>query len=128
MLFLIIALVISAAWPLYVYVNTPKISMAVAHEEVSAWEYDWARPIYYYLNFPLFAGAWIILLATYFIKPFSQTQSCALFQLLFSIDLVSGHAGFALHHSFKKRAIPDAGRHSHVHDDRIACSFGLPAV
>ena len=74
LLFIVIAFVISAAWPLYVYINIPKASMAVAHEEVGAWKYDWARPIYYYLNFPLFAGAWIILLVAYFIKPFSKPR------------------------------------------------------
>lgn len=73
-IFFIIALAVSSAWPLYVYLNSPEISAAVAKEEVSAWSYDFARPVYYYLNFPIYTGIWILFFAAYFIRPFSKPR------------------------------------------------------
>jgi 4-amino-4-deoxy-L-arabinose transferase-like glycosyltransferase len=83
--FIAIAVIISSAWPIYVYLNSPEIGLAVAREEVSAWDYDWARPFYYYFNFPLFTGVWIILLAAYFIKPFAKPRVHPFFNYYFPL-------------------------------------------
>jgi len=82
---LIIAIVISGAWPLYVYLNAPKISVAVANEEISAWKYDCVQPVYYYLNFPFFAGAWVVMFAAYFIRPFAKIRVQPIFDYVFPL-------------------------------------------
>jgi 4-amino-4-deoxy-L-arabinose transferase-like glycosyltransferase len=73
-IFILIAVAIGGAWPMYVYLKTPDISAAVAREEVSAWSYDYARPFHYYLNFPIYAGIWILFFAAYFIPPFAKPR------------------------------------------------------
>lgn len=85
LVFIVIALVISGVWPIYVYLKAPEISLSVAREETSAWQYDWARPFYYYLNFPLFAGVWIVLLTAYFIKPFAKPRVQPFFNYYFPL-------------------------------------------
>jgi 4-amino-4-deoxy-L-arabinose transferase-like glycosyltransferase len=84
-LFIAIAVIISVAWPLYVYLKSPELSLVVGKEEVSAWDYDWARPFYYYLNFPMFTGVWIILFMAYFIRPFAKPRVEPFFNYYFPL-------------------------------------------
>lgn len=59
---ILVVIVISAAWPLYLHFKIPDLSQKIAVEEASAWIEKHNRPVWYYLHFPLFTGIWTILL------------------------------------------------------------------
>ena len=54
----LIALVISSAWPLYIYFKHPDFSEHVAQKESTAWIHRHTKPFYYYWSFPMPSGIW----------------------------------------------------------------------
>ena len=68
-LFLIILVIVSFWWPVYVYFNKAEIGMAVMKTEATAWASRHVRPFYFYFHFPVYIGIWTIpLLASFFWK------------------------------------------------------------
>ncbi len=56
----IICLVISFWWPLYIMLFHPEAAMATADKESSSWLDRNVRPFYYYWQFPAEAGIWCV--------------------------------------------------------------------
>ncbi|UII29655.1 glycosyltransferase family 39 protein [Fulvivirga ulvae] len=89
-------LLISAAWPLYLYLKIPDIATQIAGEESGAWINRHNRPIWFYLHFPLFTGIWAFatLFAFYKFKALQRIFSAkgmklVLFWFLFTLFLLS---------------------------------------
>ena len=47
-------------WYAYVWLSIPNVAETVAMEEIGAWGNRHTHPIYFYLSFPAFAGAWAL--------------------------------------------------------------------
>ncbi|MCU0575626.1 MAG: glycosyltransferase family 39 protein [Desulfobacterota bacterium] len=55
--------VLSAAWPFYVYLNTPHAAVAVASKESTGWFTNHTEPLWYYLlHFQEIVGIWVFFL------------------------------------------------------------------
>ncbi|WP_321479686.1 glycosyltransferase family 39 protein [uncultured Bacteroides sp.] len=64
----IICLVISLWWPVYIYFND--VGMHVANKESSSWLNHNVRPWYYYWKFPAEAGIWALFWVTSLVWPY----------------------------------------------------------
>jgi 4-amino-4-deoxy-L-arabinose transferase-like glycosyltransferase len=56
-----ICLVISSAWPLYLYISVPDAFIHVEANEMRAWVDVIKKPVWYYISFPIHAGIWVCL-------------------------------------------------------------------
>ncbi len=71
LLALILCAILSAAWPLYVYLNTPHAAAAVASRETAGWFTKHTEPLWYYLlHFQEIVGIWVFFLFYGLIAPF----------------------------------------------------------
>lgn len=62
---------ISTAWPLYVYLNTPHAAAAVVSRESAGWFTKHTEPLWYYLlHFQEIVGIWIFFLLYGLVAPF----------------------------------------------------------
>ena len=57
---LIFGVILGSLWYIYVYFAVPHVAEVVAKGEVSAWGNRHTAPLYFYLSFPAFAGAWAL--------------------------------------------------------------------
>lgn len=57
---LIFGALLGSLWYIYVYFAVPHVAEVVAKGEVSAWANRHTAPLYFYLSFPAFAGAWAL--------------------------------------------------------------------
>ncbi len=73
-LMVITFLVLSALWPLYIYLSIPDIASQILNEEATAWFDRHNRPPWFYLHFPIFFGVWIIVALSVLFKPFTLTK------------------------------------------------------
>lgn len=69
-----IALAISAAWPLYVYLSHPELSAHVAQKESAAWLKHNVRPFFHYWSFPVQSGVWTILATAALVFPYARLR------------------------------------------------------
>ncbi|MBL6447743.1 glycosyltransferase family 39 protein [Fulvivirga sp. 29W222] len=93
---ILIMLLVSAAWPLYLYIKIPDIATQIAHEESSAWINRHNRPFWFYLHFPLFTGIWALttVFAFYSFKKLqlkfpAKSMKLVLFWFLMTLFLLS---------------------------------------
>lgn len=89
-------LLISTAWPIYLYLKIPDMATQIAQEESGAWINRHNRPIWFYLHFPLFTGIWAFatLFAFYKFKALqrmftAKDMKLVLFWFLFTLLLLS---------------------------------------
>jgi 4-amino-4-deoxy-L-arabinose transferase-like glycosyltransferase len=66
LLMLGVAIVLATWWYFYVRVEAPAVSTQIANKEMAAWANRHTRPFWFYLNFPLFSGIWVVLLLAAF--------------------------------------------------------------
>jgi 4-amino-4-deoxy-L-arabinose transferase-like glycosyltransferase len=90
-----IAVLLSAIWPVYVYLNTPHEALAVASRETANWfTYHREPPWYYLLNLHWVAGLWLFFLLYAVIAPFieknwKQEEKLFVFWFILTIVLLS---------------------------------------
>lgn len=70
LLMLVICLIISAWWPVYLLLYHPDMALHAADKEASAWLSHNVRPWYYYWKFFLESGIWSLFLVTALIWPY----------------------------------------------------------
>ncbi len=70
----LVAIVISAAWPLHVYLAHPELSAEVARKESSAWLGRNVRPFFHYWSFPVQSGVWAVLGAAALVFPYARRR------------------------------------------------------
>jgi 4-amino-4-deoxy-L-arabinose transferase-like glycosyltransferase len=56
----VIFVLLSAAWPLYLLKYHPAQIQAVFSQETAAWGSRHVQPLYFYLHFPLYTGLWFL--------------------------------------------------------------------
>ncbi|MFR9165479.1 MAG: ArnT family glycosyltransferase [Dysgonomonas sp.] len=61
---IVVCLVVSFWWPLYIMEFHPEMGLAVADKESSSWLNHNVRPFYYYWQFPVEAGIWCLFWVT----------------------------------------------------------------
>ncbi len=69
-----IALALSAAWPLYIYLSHPELSAHVAQKESTAWLDRNVRPFFHYWSFPAQSGVWTILATAALVSPYARRR------------------------------------------------------
>lgn len=57
---LFVFVLLSAAWPLYLFAYHPELIQQVLSQETAAWGAKHVRPFFFYLHFPLYAGIWLL--------------------------------------------------------------------
>lgn len=67
---LLIFVIISFWWPIYIYLAHAEEAAAVAQLESGSWINRHVRPFYYYWNFPIQSGIWTLFITTALIFPF----------------------------------------------------------
>jgi len=73
---LFICLIISAAWPLYLYLYLPDAFIHTGTAELHTWVYKHPKPVWYYFSFPVHSGIWICLFISALLYPlFHNKQS-----------------------------------------------------
>ncbi|MGR9086257.1 MAG: ArnT family glycosyltransferase [Gammaproteobacteria bacterium] len=70
----LIAFVISAIWPAYIYFRYPEFSQYIADKETSAWMDRTVKPFYYYWNFPVQSGVWAFLATITLVLPYARKR------------------------------------------------------
>jgi hypothetical protein len=73
-LLILIVVVLSAIWPIYVYYSHPGFSTYVAQKESAAWLNRHVKPFYYYWSFPFQSGIWTILSITVLAFPYARKR------------------------------------------------------
>ena len=71
---LLITLVISFWWPLYIWVSHPELSALIAKQESKAWLERSTRPFYHYWSFPVQSGIWTIFAVIALIFPYARPR------------------------------------------------------
>jgi hypothetical protein len=69
-----VALAISAAWPLYIYLSHPELSAYVAQKESAAWLNRNVRPFFHYWSFTAQSGVWAILATAALAFPYARRR------------------------------------------------------
>lgn len=71
LLTLSIFIVLSFAWPVYIYFAHPEEAAVTMQIESGSWLNRHVRPFYYYWNFPIQSGVWTILITSALLFPFA---------------------------------------------------------
>ncbi len=71
---ILVCIIMSSLWPLYLYLNIPYESIKIAHQEVYAWSHRHTRPLWYYAMFPAVSGIWLFLLLPLLIPGFAKKR------------------------------------------------------
>ena len=66
---ILICCTISVLWPLYLYTYLPDAAVAVGTKELHTWVAYKAKPLWYYLPFPIHSGIWVCLLISALFYP-----------------------------------------------------------
>lgn len=76
LLFLVlVALVVGAAWPWYVWQHVAPTALTVARTEVSSWQGRHVQPFWYYVNFPVFTGVWALVALAALAVPYARRRA-----------------------------------------------------
>ena len=70
----LIALVLSFWWPLYIWFSHPEFSAMIAKQESLAWLERSTRPFYHYWSFPAQSGIWAIFAAITLTYPYARQR------------------------------------------------------
>lgn len=90
-----LCVILSALWPVYVYMSTPHAATAIASQESSAWFTNHTKPLWYYLaNLQWIAGIWLFFLlygvmAPFVRKKFTPQEKLFVFWFLLTIVFLS---------------------------------------
>lgn len=91
-----ICLVVSFWWPLFIYLKHPEALAAVTQQETGAWVNRHVKELWYYWNFPVFLGPWLLLFGVALVHPLlvrekkqTREERFFLLWLLFSLLLLS---------------------------------------
>lgn len=68
------AIIISAIWPLYIYLNQPDLATSVAETESGSWVTRNVRPFWYYWNFTAHSGIWVVMGIVVMIWPYAKPR------------------------------------------------------
>jgi 4-amino-4-deoxy-L-arabinose transferase-like glycosyltransferase len=72
-----ICLVISSAWPLYLYIFVPDAFVHVEATELRTWVDVIKKPVWYYISFPIHAGIWVCLVISAILYRLFRNKSCS---------------------------------------------------
>jgi hypothetical protein len=70
----LIALVGSLWWPLFIWFSHPEFAAQIAHQESSAWFIRNTRPFYHYWSFPVQSGVWTLFATIALFFPYSRPR------------------------------------------------------
>lgn len=70
----VVALLLSVSWPLYVWVSVPQALTASTAQETSAWLERHVRPFWFYWSFPVETGIWTIFAAAALVVPYARPR------------------------------------------------------
>lgn len=73
-LMILITLVLSGWWHLYIYLADSRAAEEITAKEINAWNNRHVRPFYYYWNFFIQSGTWTILGAVSLLYPFLKDR------------------------------------------------------
>ncbi|OUJ74749.1 ArnT family glycosyltransferase [Hymenobacter crusticola] len=92
----VVALGVGCAWPLYILYHVQPAALAVAQTEVTAWRERHVQPPWYYWNFFVFSGIWVVAALASLAVPYARRRllpflpyALALGWLLASLVLLS---------------------------------------
>ena len=71
---LLICLLLSCWWPLYIFVYHADLALLVAQKESEAWTNRHLQPFWYYWHFLVFTGCWLIWAFAALIKPYAARR------------------------------------------------------
>ena len=71
----IICLLLSCWWPLYIFVYHADLGLLVAQKESDAWANRHLQPFWYYWQFLLFTGPWLIWAFAALLRPYAQKRA-----------------------------------------------------
>lgn len=88
---LLVVLIISSWWPLYVYLSDTNTVEFIADKEADAWTNRHVRPWYHYWSFPVQTGIWTIPAVISLIYPYlkSRVENLKVYQFTLIWTLVS---------------------------------------
>lgn len=72
---LVLCLLLSVWWPLYIFVQHSDIGLLIAQKESEAWASRHVKPFWYYWHFLLFSGGWLILAAAALVRPYAAQRA-----------------------------------------------------
>ncbi len=71
---LIICLLLSSWWPLYIAVYHADLGLLVAHKESEAWASRHVQPFWYYWHFLVFTGGWLLWAFAALLRPYASRR------------------------------------------------------
>jgi 4-amino-4-deoxy-L-arabinose transferase-like glycosyltransferase len=69
-----VAAVISSLWPLYILNFHPEALLSTVLQESNAWANRHTQPFWYYLDFPVYGGLWLVVAIAALIEPFARKR------------------------------------------------------
>lgn len=69
-----VAAALSLLWPMYIYFHETHSALSTAAAEASAWADRHVKPFWYYLQFPLMSGLWVVFLLPLLVPGFSSAR------------------------------------------------------
>jgi 4-amino-4-deoxy-L-arabinose transferase-like glycosyltransferase len=70
----LVALGVGGAWPLYILYHVQPAALAVAQTEVTAWRERHVQPPWYYWNFFVFSGVWVVAALSALAVPYARRR------------------------------------------------------
>jgi 4-amino-4-deoxy-L-arabinose transferase-like glycosyltransferase len=70
----VVAAVISSLWPLYIMSFHPEALVSMVQQETDAWAHKHTQPFWYYLDFPVYGGLWLVVTVAVLIEPFARKR------------------------------------------------------
>ena len=75
--------VISSLWPLYIWNFHPEALLATIQQESQAWANRHVQPFWYYSDFPVFNGLWLVITIAVLTKPFAEKRIKSIYDYRF---------------------------------------------
>lgn len=69
-----VALLIGTAWPLYVLYHVAPVALSVAQTELAAWSDRHVKSFWYYGQFPVFTGLWVVVALAALAVPYARPR------------------------------------------------------
>ena len=79
----VVAAVISSLWPLYILNFHPEALLSTVQQETDAWANRHIQPFWYYLDFPVYSGLWLVVAVAVLIEPFARKRVTSIQQYRF---------------------------------------------
>lgn len=71
---LLICIIISSWWPVYVFVSVPSDLMQTVDVETTAWSNRHVKPFWHYWSFPVQSGVWTVFITAALIIPYARKR------------------------------------------------------